>query len=414
MGSKWEFKYICKNDKTTMKMPSKYRNAWLKTGLTGFFMFSLFGLLACKSDKANEPILAQVGTSTLTLADLRESFPVEFEQLIRRDQYLDFIKRWIDDEVIYQQAKKAGLDHDSLVAHKLAKVQRKLLIEEFLSRDTASEVFEPDEMAMSQYYEMHKDEFRRKAAEYKFAQIRVATTKQAMDLRGKINRGDFLALAATNSQDATPEAYTSIRFKQPKEFLPCLSKEIVALSINAVTMPITCSDGVYLIKLLDKHEAGELIPFPESKEEISGLLIMDRKDKLTEERIARYKDGLAINYILDNVPGQADNQKTAAPGQPTEPADTISSGTAPAVGPIASVKKMIDSTITSKEVKTLPQRRRESAPRKRASRTNSNSRTDTTAISQPTLETVPDAVAPAAVSKPAEENSHDQTLPENP
>ena len=91
-------------------------------------------LAACKKQETRSVVLAQVGKSSLTLEDLRESFPAEFEQLIRREQYLDFIKRWIDDEAVYQQAKQAKLETDPIVARKLEKVRRKLLIEEFLAR----------------------------------------------------------------------------------------------------------------------------------------------------------------------------------------------------------------------------------------------------------------------------------------
>ncbi|GEM_PF-2027714 len=269
----------------------------------------LVSLQGCKHDKEKAAVLAQVGTSTLTLAELRESFPVEFEQFIRREQYLDFVKRWIDDEVIYQQAQKADLAKDSSVARKLAKVRRKLLIEEFLARENASEVFEPDEISMNQYYEMHKEEFRRKVPEVKFIHLRAQSSKQASDLRSKINRGDFLAIAAANSLDPAPESYASIGFKKQSEFPPCLTQDIASANVGAVTLPIACPDGFYLVKVLERQEAGSLISFAEAKEEISGILIMDRKDKLLEGRIAKYKEGLAIGYNLDQIPGQSETSK---------------------------------------------------------------------------------------------------------
>src|SRR5690606_10344613 len=109
--------------------------------------------IGCKEEKAQATVLAQVGEASLTLEELRESFPVEFEQLIRREQYLDFIKRWMDDEVVYQQALKAKIDSDPAIKRKLDKVRRKLLIEEYLAKENAAEVYEPDEIAMNQYYE---------------------------------------------------------------------------------------------------------------------------------------------------------------------------------------------------------------------------------------------------------------------
>lgn len=272
---------------------------------------SLALLSACKKQQPKSVVLAQVGKSTLTLDDLRESFPAEFDQLIRREQYLDFIKRWIDDEAVYQQARQSNLESDPAVARKLERVRRKLLIEEFLARENATEVFEPDEMAMNQYYEMHKEDFRRKVPEYKYAHIRVQSNKQAAELRSKAQRSDFLAVAAANSLDPAPESYASIPFKKQSEIPPCVAQELEKAGIGSVTLPVACADGFYLVKLLEKQDAGSLIAFPDAKEEISGILILDRKDKLLENRIAKYKEGLSVSYNLDNIPGLSDNGEGA-------------------------------------------------------------------------------------------------------
>ena len=289
--------------------------------LIGMVTLALTGVSGCKKEAGKTTVLAKVGDSTLTLEELRESFPVEFEQLIRREQYLDFIKRWMDDEVVYQQALKTNLESDSLVARKLKKLRRKLLIEEFLARENAGEVFEPDELSMSQYYEMHKEEFRRKAPEFKYAHIRVQTNKQAMELRSKANRGDFLAIAAAGSLDPVPESYASIGFKKQSDFPPCLSQDIAGAGIGSVTLPVACADGFYLIKVLERQDAGSLISFAEAKEEISGILIMERKDKLLDGRIANYKEGVSVGYNLDQIPGQAEDRKTSESPKSAEAAE---------------------------------------------------------------------------------------------
>ena len=303
--------------------------------------------VGCKKEEAKSPVLAQVGSATLTLDELRESFPAEYEQLIRREQYLDFIKRWMDDEAVYQQARKSKLEEDPAIARKLEKLRRKLLIEEFLARENSTEVFEPDEMAMNQYYEMHREEFRRKSPEYKILHIRAQTNKQAQELRSKAMRGDFLAIAAASSMDPAPESYASIAFKKLNEFPPCLSQDIDKAGVGGVTLPVACTDGFYLVKVLEKQDAGSLIPFAEAKEEISGILVLDRKDKLQEGRIATFKEGLEVSYHLDQIPGLAPDGEgqppaaaaavapvESAPASPSgAPAGASTAATAPAAAP---------------------------------------------------------------------------------
>lgn len=373
-----------------------------KTRLFAFFpLLGLAALQGCQREQKDTSVLAQVGNATLTLSELRESFPPEFEQLIRREQYLDFIKRWIDDEVIFQQAQKTELDKDTVVARKLAKLRRKLLIEEFLARENASEVFEPDDLAMTQYYEMHKEDFRRKEPEIKFVSLRVPTSNQANDLRKKIIREDFLAVAAANSHDPTPESYASIGFKKQSEFPPCLAKDISSANANAVTLPIACPDGVYLVKVLERQEAGSLIPFAEAKEEISGILIMDRRDKLTEDRIAKYKQGLTIGYNLDQVPGQAEAAKAAeaSPVAATVPDTTAAMATAS----------------LPQEPQAVPVVRKPPVPKKRKVRPVVVARPDSGATNRSTPVSSQVPAAPAAASKSeSEENNHVQNPPANP
>lgn len=284
-----------------------------------------------KADKGT--VLAQVGNASLTLEELRESFPAEYEQLIRREQYLDFIKRWIDDEVLYQQALKGRLDDDPQVKRKLDKLLRKLLIEEFLARENASETFEPDETTMNQYYEMNKEEFRRKAPEVKIAHIRVQAPKLAADLRWKIQTDvNFLSHAATHSLDPVPESFASLAYKRQTELPACLAGDVAATRIGANTPPVACPDGVYIVRVIDRQEAGSLIPFPEAKEEISATLLMERKDKLLEGRVAKYKEGLAISYNLDQIPGL-----TEAPGPGPQEAPAPAAGRAAEPAPATPV-----------------------------------------------------------------------------
>src|SRR5690606_10299535 len=111
-------------------------------------------LAGCQKSGTQPVVLAGVDGSKLTLDALRETSPAEYEQVIPRAQYLDLIQRWIDDEAVYQQALKRKLDQDPQVKRKLARLQRRMIIEEFLARETGgSGETEPDEGAMTRYYE---------------------------------------------------------------------------------------------------------------------------------------------------------------------------------------------------------------------------------------------------------------------
>ncbi len=274
-----------------------------------------FCLTGCHKGGPPPVVLAQVDQARLTLDEVRESFPPEYEKVLSREQYLDFIQRWIDDEVVYQQALKMKLDQDPKVRRKLDELRRKAVIEELLARETSNQEFEPDEASMERYYEMHKDEFRRKTPEFRYLHIRVNTVKDALALRAKVRGDNFATLAAGSSLDSGGDDASA--FRKPGEIPSCLIHDISEAKPGWLSPPLNCPDGVYLVKLLDRVEAGSPIPLAEAKEDISGQLVMDQKDKMREAKIRQYKEGVVVNVNLDLIPGQENTpEKTGADSVP--------------------------------------------------------------------------------------------------
>ncbi len=284
-------------------------------------------LVSCRKSDPPPVVLAQVDQTKLTLDDVRESFPPEYEKVLSREQYLDFIQRWIDDQVVYQQALKTKLDQDPKVARKLDRLLHKGLIEEFLARETANQEFEPDEGAMTRYYEMHKDEFRRKSPEFRYLHIRVNSLKDALALRSKIHGDNFATIATGNSLDSSGES-ASPPFRKTSEIPTCLLHDLNEAKPGWQSSPLSCPDGVYLVKLLERIDAGTPVPFGETKEAISAQLVMDQKDKMREAKIRQYREGVAVNVNLDQIPGQENNPEktgddTAPSGENTPHADSL-------------------------------------------------------------------------------------------
>ena len=289
--------------------------------------FTIFVLAACHKSEPPPVILAQVDQAKLTLDDVRESFPPEYEKVLSREQYLDFIQRWIDDEVVYQQALKTKLDQDPRIARKLERLLHKALIEEFLARETANQEFEPDEGAVARYYEMHKDEFRRKSPEFRYLHIRVHSLKEALILRSRIHGDNFASIAAGNSLDSSGES-ASPPFRKTSEISTCLLHDLSEAKPGWQSQPLSCPDGVYHVKLLERIEARTPVPYGEAREAISAQLVMDQKDKLRETKIRQYREGVAVNVNLDQIPGQESGtekvgEDSAPSGETTPHADTL-------------------------------------------------------------------------------------------
>ena len=58
------------------------------------------------------PIVARVGNDYLTLAELKESIPAEYSDVITRDQNVLYVRQWINTEILYQEAVRLGIDQE--------------------------------------------------------------------------------------------------------------------------------------------------------------------------------------------------------------------------------------------------------------------------------------------------------------
>ncbi len=278
-----------------------------KTKTSPFFWLLLAGLLvlatmACKKEISSGTVVAQVGTSVLTLEELQNQFPPEYLHLVSRDHYLDFVQRWVDDEVLYQKALDKGLDQKAEVKKKIISLSRKLMIEEFLSGAEFAGEFIPDIQTQKQYYELHRSHFRRQMPVSKFLSLKLPSLPAAWQMRQAIRNSSFAVQAKKLLGDST-EALMNTHFKENSEVRPCLQEAVFTLRVATLSEPIQCDDGFYLIQILEKQDQGATVPFDEVKGEISELISMEKKKQFLQSRTKEYKEQFAIRVDFDKVPG---------------------------------------------------------------------------------------------------------------
>lgn len=258
-------------------------------------------LAACSRQEPQGVVLAQVDQSVLTLEEVRETYPAEYEKVLPREQYLDMIQRWIDDEAVYQQALRRKFDEDPQVRRKLERLRRRMLIEEFLARELGNTgPVEPDLSAMQRYYENNRSDFLRKVPEVRYLQLRVPTLREALAVRARVRGDNFAQLAAQYAPDST-EPEDPI-FRKPAEIPTCLH-DVLDARPGWLSNPISCPDGIYLVRLLERIEAGTPLPFDEVRNAIAARLSMQHQERMRDSRIRQYKEGVRINLNIDQIPG---------------------------------------------------------------------------------------------------------------
>ena len=93
-----------------MRTGSEFRGAWPRR-IAALALSALLAGCAPEEEGSGDGIeVARVGSSVLTLRDLELRSPADLRPLLGREQKLQTVKNWVDDETLAQEARAKGID----------------------------------------------------------------------------------------------------------------------------------------------------------------------------------------------------------------------------------------------------------------------------------------------------------------
>jgi peptidyl-prolyl cis-trans isomerase C len=257
-------------------------------------------LLAFCNRKPSSPVIARVGKSILTVDDFYKSIPPEYSDQITREQNINYVKQWIDTELLFQEAMRRKIDRDPVIRDRLDKMKKDLLAAEMMSRyslENQSAVI--DENAVHTYYELNKEQFIRERDVAKYLEIVVEDSRTAWYITKNGTKENFLTLAAEYSQQPFPDnnnvPYTILDDVQDE-----IRKAIVKTDVGETSNPIKTEVGYHIILLLDKQEKGGVCKEEEVWDEIVSQISTKNQKEKVEQLLSdlRLKTNVEFNSNL--------------------------------------------------------------------------------------------------------------------
>lgn len=256
-------------------------------------------IIQCNSSK-QENVVARVGKSTLTLEELKENLPDAYSEQITKDQNINYVKQWIDRELLFQEAVNQKIDKDPIIKKRLEKMKEDLLAAELLNRYSMQ--IHPDSIndsIVNKYYKKNLSQFVREKESVKYIDIAIDDSKKAWEVYSTLSKDNFVTLASKYSKTPTFDSsnipYTAI------ENIPAeIRQSISSLHINSISTPIKTLDGYHIINIIDIREKGELCSFSEVRGEIINQLVTINKKILIEKLLSdlRIKNSVEFNLNL--------------------------------------------------------------------------------------------------------------------
>jgi foldase protein PrsA len=264
-------------------------------------------LVVCR-DQDHSPTVARVGKAALTLDDLNKSIPPEYSDRISRSQMLEYVKQWVDTELLYQEAMRQKLHKEPIIRERLEKMKKDLLGAEMISRSSfGSSDYQIADDRVRAYYEEHKESFRRESDVVRYIEIVVGDVQTAWQVRNKMARDNFLDLAVRFSEAPVQDPRT-VPFVAIHDLPPEIADVVAKLRVNGTTSPIKLADGYHILRLLDKQDAGTYHELSEVRDEIVNTLATAAQKRGLERLLSdlRLKTDYELN--LELIPrGAADS-----------------------------------------------------------------------------------------------------------
>jgi len=260
---------------------------WLFFQITFLVIFSIF--LGCQK-KPEGKIIVKVNQVALTEEQIEEFLPPEYKSSVTLEQKKSFVQKWIENELLYQEARKRKIDQKKELQNRIHTTIKDLVVMELLDKEFGENISATEEEARN-FYLQNKDNFKRGEEEVRASHIFLKSKTQADSVYQELKKGaDFAKLAQQESEDSlTNRQGGDLGFFSRSEIAPFIAEVAFKLKNGEVSAPIKSDYGYHILKVRDKQEKGTLRDFNLVKDQILNYLTNQKRDRKVRELVEQLK-----------------------------------------------------------------------------------------------------------------------------
>jgi len=262
-------------------------------------LFILTPSLAKASD-----VIARVGRTKITNLELQkrlDQFPAQSKEYVNKKENKEkVLDQIIDEEVLYQNAKKLRLHRNADYKEQLKNARRQLLIS-ILVREQVDKQVNVTEEDLKAYYDQNQDQF---AAfkQRRLSHILVKTEKEAKKVRGLLRKGKpFDSLAKKYSIDPSKDNGGELGWISKNQVVPEFGNAAFALKKKGSVSGIVKSQfGFHIIKYHNVRTQPKQ-KYEDAKTRIQQALIGNKKRELFDNLISMSKEKIKVKKSVEKM-----------------------------------------------------------------------------------------------------------------
>lgn len=265
-----------------------------------------------RDDSALPPdAIVRVGDEVLTESHLEILLPSGEKTPWSASEKADFVRQWVEMELLYTEAVRRGLHNDPRVRARLERFEREFLTDHLTFLELRERI-EVSEEEIEEYFEDHRDQY---IHEYRVSHIVVNTLEEAEAVEELLKTKSFTWVANRRSVDPVARRGGDLGYLTKGNMIPAFETVIFDLQPGEVSGIIQSDFGYHIIKLIGSREAQVKVELDDVRERILNELVMARRKAAYKDLIDRLYESTEVEYISEGYAGDS------------APADTIAADT---------------------------------------------------------------------------------------
>ncbi len=246
------------------------------------------------SMKNMEQVVIEVNGKKITLGEiearLRQLAPAVRIRI--RKNKKRFLEGLVQGELLYQEAIRQKIDESPDIRKRVARLKRRLVIEEFLRRD--AETASASEQQLRDFFLANKERFRRREA-VTLAHIVLKTEQEAWDAVAELRKGTPFAQVARRRSifEGTRDAGGMMGTAERGALDKAIEDVAFKLPIGQPSDPIRTSAGWQVIRVLERVGAAEAM-YEDVKDDVKLVYSELKRNERYEALLRRLREGAKV------------------------------------------------------------------------------------------------------------------------
>ncbi len=278
------------------------KNCWKKYSLWPA-VTSLLLLAACENTPQVPPdMLAQVNDAFLVKDQLNAQVPEGLSDEERLALKRTLIKKWVNDEIVYQTAVREGVQLSARQKVMVEQYRKALLAESFLD-SKLNKNYRIAQKQIEDYYDEHKNEFIRSDDEVHIIHLFVENRDRAIFKEIRESK-DLLAIIKkyyfnTRSSEIMPNG--DLGYVERSTLPSYINKALKRLKTGAISPVIKVKKGYHFVQLLDAARKGSVRDLDLVKNQIILRLKWQKRQEEYNRLLDEWKQKFQIQTYLSKA-----------------------------------------------------------------------------------------------------------------